>query len=173
MYLFAETLNCLRSAPQPSSSVRSDSCQQWLCGQTGRQGGSEGEGHGRRWAVDPGWGGQLQPLHQQVSVWKYFKCQDSKWRKHPWLSFSSASRYEVDDIDEEGKEWVPFMGVMFQICDIIMNIRKSFIYNVSHSPSLYFSVFSLCRCPLPSFLTAFKCFCQSHVVTVFNIYYFQ
>lgn len=52
---------------QPSSSVRGDSGQQRLRGQTGRQGGSEGEGGGRRRAVDPGGGGQLQPLHQQVS----------------------------------------------------------------------------------------------------------
>lgn len=54
------------SLAQPSASVWSHSSQQRLRGQTGRQGGSEGESCRRRRAVDPGWGGQLQPLHQQV-----------------------------------------------------------------------------------------------------------
>lgn len=52
--------------PQPPPSVWGDSSQQRLCSQAGWQGGREGESCGRRWAVDPGRGGQLQPFHQQV-----------------------------------------------------------------------------------------------------------
>lgn len=95
---------------QPTSSVRRYSSQQRLCGQTGRQGGSEGEGSGWRWAVDPGRSGQLQPLHQQVRKHTKFIVSEVKgWEISADLTpflFFFYPRYEVDDIDEEGKEWV-------------------------------------------------------------------
>lgn len=104
--------------PQPPSSVRGDPSQQRLRGQTRRQGGGEGEGRGRGRAVDPGRGGQLQPLHQQVSLRQTLQIsgsdlQDARTQKtlcsirlsnSSDFSSSPPARYEVDDIDEEGKE---------------------------------------------------------------------
>lgn len=68
--------------------------------------------------MDPGGGGQLQPLHQQVSVLRAHVhvhthrllrpgcvclcCYDNPSRGPNWLT--CCFRYEVDDIDEEGKE---------------------------------------------------------------------
>lgn len=155
----------------------SDSSQHRLRGQTGRQGGSEGKSRRRRRAVDPGWGGQLQPLHQQVrashtshttkytACVKYSRCQDLTFRmwnyswtvwgtcgprgnqldvhalKQIWLFFTSPCRYEVDDIDEEGKEWVLFNRIIFTL---------------SSSQSSLFCTFIFCLCVLfpssPSFI---------------------
>ncbi len=166
--------------PQPPSSVRGDSSQQRLRGQTGRQGGSEGEGGGRRRAVDPGWGGQLQPLHQQVSwcdlfqisgfwpsgceVWRKLSGNQFSVLKQIWLFFSSPCRYEVDDIDEEGKEWVLFNSFLltsplFFLCSLLsfqpptcVNKKSSFredLINQSQTPNLqtnFMFLRSVCLC---------------------------
>lgn len=56
--------------------------------------------------MDPGGGGQLQPLHQQVSVGSSDSPETGvKFRSQADVFFVHfPSRYEVDDIDEEGKE---------------------------------------------------------------------
>ncbi|CAF95621.1 unnamed protein product [Tetraodon nigroviridis] len=68
---------------EPPPSVRRHPGQRRLRGQAGRQGGGSGQSRGRGRAVDPGRGGQLQPLHQQQIRSGRHRRGGQRWKANP------------------------------------------------------------------------------------------